>query len=66
MRAIRGVGDLAFEWHEWGMLAVHVRRRLTLDEQAATGLVMLDIRGTPEAAARLDAVRKWLPDGYTE
>lgn len=65
-RALRGVGDPEHEWRATGALAVHLRRRLTLDEQAATGLVIRDVRGTPEAVARLNTVRRWLPDGYVE
>ena len=53
-------------WTEVGGIAFHLRKRLSLAEQAAAGLVVRDIRGTPEAATRLDAVRRWLPDGYTE
>jgi hypothetical protein len=65
-RAIRGVGDPMHEWRERGITAVHLRRRLSVVEQGATGLVMRDIRGTAEAAARLEVVARWLPDGYTE
>jgi hypothetical protein len=54
------------EWRDVGVRAVHVRRRLSVVEQGATGLVMRDIRGTAEAAARLEVVAGWLPDGYTE
>lgn len=43
-----------------------MRRRLSLPEQAVVGLDVRDIRGTPEADDRLDVVRRWLPDGYTE
>jgi hypothetical protein len=55
-----------FEWREVGIHAMHLRRRLTLDEQTATGLTVVDIRGTPDAEARLAAVAKWLPVGYIE
>lgn len=67
MRALRGVGDARFgEWVEHGIRAVHVRRRLSLVEQMATGLVIRDVRGTAEAERLLDAVRTWLPVGYRE
>jgi hypothetical protein len=65
-RALHNIGDPMHEWRRVGISAAHLRRRLSLDEQAATGLVMRDIRGTAEAASRLDAVRRWLPDGYVE
>lgn len=54
------------EWTEYGVRAVHVRRRLSLAEQAAAGLVVRDVRGTAEAERLLDAVRPWLPHGYQE
>lgn len=67
MRALQGVGDAdAGHWAEVGNVAVHVRRRLSVAEVAATGLVMLDVRGTPEAELRLQAVRRWLPANYVE
>ncbi len=65
-RALRGVGDTDHEWVERGTIAMHLRRRLSFAERSATGLVMRDIRGTPEADRRLAAVRQWLPAGYVE
>ena len=66
MQALDGVGDASLgEWGEEGDIAYHVRRRLTLDEQERVGEVV-DVRGTPEAQRRLDAVRPWLPLGYSE
>ena len=65
-RALRSVGDPAHEWEDLGLRAVHVRRRLNPDEIARTGLTVRDVRGTPEAERLLDAVRRWLPSGYTE
>ena len=66
-RALQNVGDHRLGmWTEGGGIAFHLRKRLSLPEQAAAGLVVADIRGTPEAAERLEAVRRWLPDGYTE
>ena len=44
-----------FEWREVGIHAMHLRRRLTLEEQASVGLTVCDIRGTPEADERLAA-----------
>lgn len=54
-RALRGVGDAALgEWRERGRIAVHIRRRLTdAERQAAGGLQVRDIRGTPEERQRL-------------
>jgi hypothetical protein len=61
------VGDHTLgQWTEVGGIAMHLRRRLSSVERDVTGLVVRDIRGTPEADDRLDAVRKWLPDGYSE
>ena len=66
-RALRGVGDsLLGEWVEYGVRAVHLRRRLSPAEQAKSGLSMRDVRGTVEAVDRLAAVRAWLPPGYVE
>ena len=65
LRVLRGVGDAHLgEWSEWGN-AFHLRRRLSAKEQERVG-VLRDVRGTPEAKARLDAVRQWLPKGWTE
>ena len=64
--ALRGVGDVSRgEWEEWTGRAYHVRRRLSAHEQQSVGNVV-DIRGTPEAALRLAAVRHLLPAGWTE
>lgn len=67
MRALRGVGDETLgQWVEMGDVAVHVRRRLSLDEAAYYGLRVRDIRGTPEVNVRLAKVRHLLPIGYSE
>lgn len=53
-RALSGVGDAALgEWLEHGGRGtVHLRRRLSAEEQALVGDVR-DIRGTPEERARV-------------
>ena len=56
------------EWHEFTGYAFHVRRRLSLEEQAFVGPVE-DIRGTPEAMRRAEKVRKYVersPTGEAE
>lgn len=65
-KALEGVGDAALgEWTEWTGYAFHVRRRLTAHEAAYVDPVA-DIRGTPEARARLAAVAAYLPTGWSE
>lgn len=52
-RALEGVGDAALgEWTEDGP-AFHLRRRLSVAEVIASGLVMRDFRGTVEGAGLL-------------
>lgn len=59
--ALTGVGDAgAGQWIEWGETAVHVRRRCTDAEAAVVGGVK-DIRGTPEALRRFEAMRPKMP-----
>jgi hypothetical protein len=66
-RALQGVGDpLLGEWLHRGARAWHLRRRLSAVEVAASGLVMRDVRGTPEVEARLAPVRHLLPPGFHE
>lgn len=63
---LRGAGDVdAGEWAEDpGRGVVHLRRRLTKRE--AHGLAVVDIRDTWEAQKRFNAVRRYLPAGWTE
>ncbi|HMH93884.1 MAG TPA: hypothetical protein VK586_22740 [Streptosporangiaceae bacterium] len=57
-RALAGVGDASLgEWREWTGKAFHIRRRLSEREQQRTGLVVADIRRTPEALQRAMRVR---------
>ena len=58
--ALSGVGDRSKEWIEITDVAYHVRRRLTIAEEECTGPA-LDIRGTPEARRRFEAIRHALP-----
>lgn len=61
---LSGCGDARLgEWRERGPKAFHIRRRLTDDEAAAIGPAV-DIRGTPEAAARMRVMRLYLPPGW--
>lgn len=45
---------------------MHYRRRLSALEVLHTGLVIRDVRGTPEYDRLLEPVRQWLPAGYSE
>ena len=66
LRVLEGVGDPALgQWEEIGQKAFHLRRRLTHEEAKRVGGV-LDIRGTGEAMRRFDAVKPYLPLGWTE
>jgi hypothetical protein len=62
---LEGVGDeVAGQWHEYTGKAFHVRRRLTLEEQDLIGPAV-DVRGTPEALSRINAimiVQPYLPE----
>lgn len=61
------MGDATLgEWTDLGATALHLRRRLSLEEAAYYGLRVRDIRGTPEVDVRLAKVRQWLPEGYSE
>ena len=65
-RALLGVGDPDLgEWTEQGRRGIiHIRRRLSDAEMKESGLTMRDIRGTPEAQSRLQAVTQaWSPFG---
>jgi hypothetical protein len=60
-RWLAAVGDPRLgQWEEWHGYAYHVRRRLAAAEQAAVGPVV-DVRGTPEAWRRYEAVKDRLP-----
>jgi hypothetical protein len=64
--ALRGVGDAALgEWENIvgrGFPAsVHLRRRLSAKEVAASGLFMRDVRGTAEATNRAMALLEAAP-----
>lgn len=62
--ALAGVGDAALgEYEEYSGFAFHLRRRLSLVEQAEVGDVV-DVRATPEAERRLRPVRHLLPVGW--
>ncbi len=62
--ALAGVGDSKLgEYEEFSGRAFHLRRRLSLAEQALVGDVV-DVRGTPEAERRLRPVRHLLPAGW--
>jgi hypothetical protein len=61
---LEGVGDPALgEWREiGGHGVVHLRRRLTADEQQAGNVTdIIDIRGTWEHEKRVNAIRRYLP-----
>jgi len=63
-RALAGVGDPELgEWRERGRRGiVHLRRRLSADEQRRARIgEPRDVRGTPEEARRLRAVAAYLP-----
>jgi hypothetical protein len=66
-QALEGVGDASLgEWMETGRAAVHLRRRLSDAEVEEGAFKVVDVRGTPEATARLEPVRRWLPPGWDE
>lgn len=52
--ALSGVGDASLgEWRESGMVAYHIKRRLSVAECIEFGLSVIDMRGTPEGRERL-------------
>jgi hypothetical protein len=66
LEALRGVGDSSLgQWEEDTGKAYHIRRRLSVAEQASTGPVK-DIRGTEEARRRLAGTRNLLPQAFYE
>lgn len=61
LKALEGVGDVSLgEWLEWSGYAYHVRRRCSPEEAEIAG-GLCDIRGTPEAVKRFEAIRHVLP-----
>jgi hypothetical protein len=65
--ALDGVGDASLgEWIETGRTAAHLRRRLSDAEVEAGAFKVVDLRGTPDAEARLEPVRRRLPPGWEE
>jgi hypothetical protein len=59
LEALEGVGDAGRgEWEEWTGRAYHLRRRLSVHEQAQIGDAV-DIRGTAEALRRIERVAKY-------
>ena len=60
LKALRGVGDPAHEWHEPRPVAYHVRRRVTDAEGGHIGPVC-DLRGTAEGRDRWRLLRDELP-----
>jgi hypothetical protein len=62
LSVLSGIGDPdAGEWWEDGEIATHLRRRLTAAEAALIGPVV-DVRGSAEAARRLQAMWRYLPE----
>lgn len=61
-----GYGDPSLgQWTEWTGYAYHLRRRLSLAEQQQVG-VAVDVRGTPEAEARVVRLLAAIPLGQRE
>lgn len=60
-RALDGVGDASLgEWND-ERKAVHIRRRLSALEEAASGLSMRDLRGQGEGMTRLNKLFAQFP-----
>lgn len=65
-RVLWGVGDIQRgQWSEAGHYAFHLRRRLTQAEESRIGPA-IDIRGTPEANARMVKMTPYVPAGWVE
>ena len=61
MRALEGVGDPALgEWVETHS-AVHIKRRLSMQEQITSGLQMIDMRGTEQGKERIMKIAQVVP-----
>jgi hypothetical protein len=57
---LQGVGDASNgEWEEFTGRAYHIRRRLSAEEEAVIGPAV-DLRGTPEAVSRFEAVKPFV------
>jgi hypothetical protein len=66
LTVLAGFGDSALgEWWEDGLIATHLRRRLSEEETCRVGPIK-DIRGTSDAVAAFNAVRRYLPAHLTE
>jgi hypothetical protein len=62
-QVLDGVGDASRgQWEEGGLRAFHVRRRVSVDEEATVGPAV-DIRGTAEQRWRFAKVERYLPRG---
>lgn len=58
--ALKGVGDASLgEWRDVGDKAVHVRRRLSVQEQAVIGAAC-DLRRSDVGVERLEKALRWL------
>jgi hypothetical protein len=61
--ALAGVGNKGLgEWWEWNGRCMHLRRRLSLEEQAEFVGPVVDCRGTDEWQRRLDLMKGVLPE----
>jgi hypothetical protein len=59
-KLLEGYGDAAAgQWEDHGDRFFHLRRRLSPSEAKLTGPVV-DVRGTAEAARRVEVVQKWV------
>lgn len=59
--ALKGAGDASLgQWVEYGASAVHLRRRLSTQEEALVGPV-IDVRNTEEGERRWRAAQRYLP-----
>lgn len=61
IKVLKGVGDPSLgEWAEQHM-AIHIRRRLSVQEQIRKGLCMRDLRGSAEGETRAARILRLLP-----
>lgn len=61
--ALAGVGDASRGQWEEVHRALHLRRRLSVAEEALVGPAV-DVRDSPEALSRFERVRPYLPAGW--